>query len=69
MATTTDRIADKMVAEVAQVEKVSLDPNSDKSDLDTSPIDPVMEKKLLRKVDLHVVPILFLLFLCAFVDR
>ena len=27
------------------------------------------EKKLLLKTDLHVVPILFLLFLCAFIDR
>jgi hypothetical protein len=29
----------------------------------------VDEKKLLLKTDLHVVPILFLLFLCAFIDR
>jgi hypothetical protein len=32
-------------------------------------IDPLAEKKLLWKVDLHVVPILFLLFLMAFLDR
>jgi hypothetical protein len=32
-------------------------------------IDPVAEKKLLLKCDLHVVPILFLLFLLAFLDR
>ena len=31
--------------------------------------DQVHERKLLLKTDLHVVPILFLLFLCAFVDR
>ncbi|KIV88517.1 hypothetical protein PV10_08195 [Exophiala mesophila] len=31
--------------------------------------DPVRVKKLLRKVDLHLVPILSLLFLCAFIDR
>ena len=31
--------------------------------------DQVSERKLLLKTDLHVVPILFLLFLCAFVDR
>ena len=29
----------------------------------------ISEKKLLLKVDLHLVPILFLLFLCAFIDR
>ncbi|KAH7142957.1 major facilitator superfamily protein [Dactylonectria estremocensis] len=31
--------------------------------------DPVAEKKLLRKIDLHLIPILSLLLLCAFVDR
>jgi hypothetical protein len=33
------------------------------------PIDLEAEKKLLRKTDLHVVPILFFLFLLAFLDR
>jgi MFS family permease len=33
------------------------------------PIDPVAEKKLLWKCDLHVVPVLFILFLLAFLDR
>lgn len=32
-------------------------------------IDPILEKKLIKKVDLNLVPILFLLFLCAFIDR
>lgn len=32
-------------------------------------IDPVAEKKLLRKCDLHVLPPLFILFLLAFLDR
>jgi hypothetical protein len=32
-------------------------------------IDRALEKKVLRKTDLHLVPILFLLFLCAFIDR
>ena len=32
-------------------------------------IDARAEKKLLRKIDLHVVPILWLLFLLAFLDR
>ncbi|KAL6360873.1 hypothetical protein LRP88_06581 [Fusarium phalaenopsidis] len=31
--------------------------------------DPIAEKKLLRKIDLHLVLILSLLLLCAFVDR
>ena len=32
-------------------------------------LDPVLEKKVLWKVDINLVPILFLLFLCAFIDR
>jgi len=32
-------------------------------------IDRALEKKVLLKTDLNLVPILFLLFLCAFVDR
>lgn len=33
------------------------------------PIDLAAEKKLLRKVDLHLIPTLFVLFLMAFLDR
>jgi hypothetical protein len=33
------------------------------------PLDPVIEKKLTRKVDWILVPWLFLLFLLAFLDR
>lgn len=33
------------------------------------PIDRALEKKVIRKCDLHLVPILMALFLCAFVDR
>jgi hypothetical protein len=32
-------------------------------------IDPVAEKKLLLKCDLHVLPPLFVIFLLAFLDR
>lgn len=32
-------------------------------------IDPVAEKRLLRKCDLRVLPPLFVLFLLAFLDR
>lgn len=34
-----------------------------------SHIDPIAEKKLLRKLDIHVLPPLFVLFLLAFLDR
>lgn len=33
------------------------------------PIDPYMETKVLRKCDLHVLPILSILFMAAFLDR
>ena len=32
-------------------------------------IDPILEKKVLRKTDLHLIPILFVLQLCSFIDR
>lgn len=32
-------------------------------------IDPVAEKKLLRKIDLRLIPILWFLFMLAFLDR
>ena len=32
-------------------------------------LDREFEKRVLRKTDLHLVPILFVLFLCAFIDR
>ena len=32
-------------------------------------IDPAAEKKLLRKIDLRVIPILWFLFMLAFLDR
>lgn len=41
----------------------------DNAGLEAAGIDPVAEKKLLRKIDIHLIPILWLLFLCAFIDR
>ena len=32
-------------------------------------IDPEKEKKLVRKIDWHLIPILCVLLVCAFVDR
>ena len=32
-------------------------------------LDPVAEKRLVRKIDRHLIPILFVLYLCAFIDR
>lgn len=41
----------------------------DEAGLQEQPLDSVAEKKLLRKIDLHLIPILWVLFLCAFIDR
>ena len=32
-------------------------------------IDPVKEKKLVRKLDVHIVPVVMLLYLLSFLDR
>ncbi|KAK4935556.1 hypothetical protein LTR10_023419 [Elasticomyces elasticus] len=48
--------------EVAETHSVNL-----KGDIPD--IDPVLEKKLLWKTDLNLIPITFMLFLCAFIDR
>ena len=66
---------DKMIekTEVENIRYEGADPSRNphleelKQELDH--IDPVAEKKLLRRIDLHLIPILFLLFLCAFIDR
>lgn len=52
--------------QVLDPEKEPSSPTTTDSVLD---IDPTLEKRLLRKVDFHLIPILFLLFLCAFIDR
>lgn len=47
-------------------------PLSDQPSSSTSsfkPIDPLVQQKLLWKIDRHLVPILFVLFLAAFIDR
>lgn len=41
----------------------------DYAGVEAADIDPVAEKKLLWKIDWHLIPILWLLFLCAFIDR
>lgn len=33
------------------------------------PIDPEAERRLLRKIDLHVYPILFVIYMLSFLDR
>ena len=47
----------------------STSPQSPKSSLESDPIDHVAEKKLVRKLDLHIVPVIMLLYLLSFLDR
>lgn len=67
-------------AHAVSLEKPELGANATKEDifwkgvldeegLLAAPIDPVAEKKLIRKIDFRLIPILWLLFLCAFIDR
>ncbi|KAH8808472.1 putative MFS transporter [Xylogone sp. PMI_703] len=56
--------------EVTQHESVDVNNDLEKSFDDPNyVIDPVAERKLLWKMDLHIVPPLFVLFLMAFLDR
>lgn len=35
----------------------------------SEPVDASAERRLLRKIDFRLIPILFALYLCAFIDR
>jgi hypothetical protein len=43
--------------------------SSDESQTEVSVLDKDVEKRLLRKLDLHIIPILWLIFMLAFLDR
>ena len=42
---------------------------SPKAGFEALEIDHVAEKKLVRKLDLHIVPVIMLLYLLSFLDR
>lgn len=50
------------------VQKDSKDPVQMVEDA-TGPSDPAVERRLVRKIDFRLIPILFTLYLCAFIDR
>lgn len=66
-----DKIADGLRSEIEDVPIGDEKGDSHSLSLkgEAHDIDPVLEKKVIRKVDFNLVPILFLLFLCAFIDR
>lgn len=59
------------VLDVDQPDDEKLSQHSHHEGIQTSSIiiDPDAEKKLIRKIDIRLIPILCLLLLCAFVDR
>lgn len=60
-----EKIAESGDAEVLHGSDTSATHKDDYNDA----IYPVLEKKILRKTDWHLIPILFLLQLCSFIDR
>jgi len=62
---TAEKVAEGGDAEVVHGSDISAAKEDDYSDV----IDPDLEKKILRKTDWHLIPILFLLQLCSFIDR
>jgi hypothetical protein len=57
------------MSEKAELQVIPPDKRLSDSAESIESIDHELEKKVIRKCDIHLVPILFLLFLCAFVDR
>lgn len=66
-------MADDKMTERKEVEEIIGDREAHEENMaqlkEATETSGISEKKLLLKTDLHVVPILFLLFLCAFIDR
>lgn len=59
-------IADEKLKEL-HVEDITVQANA--RNIERYEIDPEAEKRLLRKLDLRVVPMLWLLYMFAFLDR
>ena len=64
-----DKVHGRSEIEDVPAGKESQDFNSLSQKGEAQELDRALEKKVLWKTDLNLVPILFLLFLCAFIDR
>ncbi|KEF55077.1 uncharacterized protein A1O9_08730 [Exophiala aquamarina CBS 119918] len=68
-------MATKIELDMAALENAKAEDHRDVKDLTetiediSGMLDPAVEKRLVRKIDLHLIPILFTLYLCAFIDR
>ena len=60
-------IADEKLYNELRVQEQTVKANN--RGIENYEIDPAAEKKLLRKLDLRVVPVLWFLFMLAFLDR
>jgi len=69
MSGSIDRIEKTMGVERPATSTSSMELSDHYGSERTTPIDKALEKKLLRKLDLRVVPILWCLFLVSFFDR
>ena len=60
---------EKVVEGLAQPVALSLDEVESSSTESTTKYDERMTKKLVRKLDWHIMPVLVILYLCSFLDR
>jgi hypothetical protein len=64
-----DAVADTQGKEMDGIKKESGDIEAALAAPVTQEIDPVIEKRVRRKLDMHIVPLLSALYLLAFLDR
>lgn len=64
-------MAEKPASSAAEIEYIGgeLSPSVSRAKGDVIPIDVEAEKALVRRIDLHLIPVLFILYMCAFMDR
>jgi hypothetical protein len=64
-----DAVTDTNEREMDAIRKESGDVEAALAEPVVEEIDPVIEKRVRRKLDLHIVPLLSALYLLAFLDR
>lgn len=57
------------VTAIHDVESKLSDKGLDSPTTDTRPIDPAAERRLLRKLDLTIFPVLYIVYMMSFLDR
>lgn len=54
---------------IEKEEQLSSHSHQEDADNPQIAIDPAAEKKLVRKIDIHLIPVLCILLVCTFLDR